>query len=189
MARLHAFEFAQAKAFCFSQPEAAHALLQKITDATITYLKGQVRAGADVVQVFDSWGGLLAPGDYPHFSLPYIRQIVDALKEEVPVIAFGKGCWASLGQLADTGASALGIDWHTPPEAARQLAGTDITLQGNFDPSRLMSPIPEIQRMTREMIDRFGKDRYIANLGHGILPHIPVDHAKAFVDAVKGYQA
>ncbi len=181
--------FAKAKAFCFTQPTAAKALLQKITDVTITYLQGQVQAGADAVQIFDSWGGLLSPADYQEFSLPYLRQIVEALKDTVPVIAFAKGCWFALGDLADTGAAALGIDWHTKPEQARQLAGSGVTLQGNFDPSRLLSPIPDIQRMTREMIDRFGKDRFIANLGHGILPNIPVDHAKAFVEAVKSYES
>jgi uroporphyrinogen decarboxylase len=179
--------FAQAKAFCFTQPEAAQDLLHKITQTTITYLKGQVRAGADAVQIFDSWGGLLSPGDYNVFSLPYLREIVAALKDEVPVIAFAKGCWFALDQLAATGASALGIDWHTRPEQARALAGPNVTLQGNFDPSRLLSPIPDIERMTRHMIDAFGKDRFIANLGHGILPNIPVDHAKAFINAVKSY--
>jgi len=180
--------FAKAKEFCFAEPEAAHRLLQKITDTTITYLKGQVRAGADAVQVFDSWGGLLSPADYQIFSLPYIRQITAALKEMVPVIAFAKGCWYALGELAETGASGLGIDWHTRPEDARRLAGANVTLQGNFDPSRLLSPIPDIQRMAKEMIDAFGVQRYIANLGHGILPNIPVDHAKAFVDAIKTYE-
>ncbi len=179
--------FSKAKEFCFTQPEAAKALLDKITDTTITYLRGQVRAGADALQVFDSWGGLLSPADYEVFSLPYIRKIVEALKEEVPVIAFAKGCWFALDKLAATGAAALGIDWHTRPEVARQLAGPNVTLQGNFDPSRLLSPIPEIERTTKEMLAAFGKDRYIANLGHGILPNIPVDHAKAFIDTVKSY--
>lgn len=85
-------------------------------------------------------------------------------------------------------ASAIGVDWTCSAKNARQLTGGEITLQGNFDPSRLLSPIPEIKRMVNEMIDAFGKDKYIANLGHGILPNIPVDHAKAFVDAVKEYQ-
>lgn len=179
--------FSKAKEFCFTQPEAAKALLDKITDTTITYLRGQVRAGADALQVFDSWGGLLSPADYEVFSLPYIRKIVEALKEEVPVIAFAKGCWFALDKLAATGAAALGIDWHTRPEVARQLAGPNVTLQGNFDPSRLLSPISEIERTTKEMLTAFGKNRYIANLGHGILPNIPVDHAKAFIDTVKSY--
>lgn len=181
--------FDKAKQFCFSNPVAAHELLQKITDTTIAYLKGKVEAGVDAVQIFDSWGGMLSPEDYQLFSWKYIQQIIDALKDDIPVIAFGKGCWFALDQMAQSGASALGVDWTCSPEYARKFTDNSITLQGNFDPSRLLSPIPEIERMTVEMIDRFGKDKYIANLGHGILPNIPVDHAKAFVNAVKNYKA
>ncbi|MDN6279566.1 MAG: uroporphyrinogen decarboxylase [Psychroflexus sp.] len=181
--------FDKAKQFCFSNPVAAHELLQKITDTTIAYLKGKVESGVDAVQIFDSWGGMLSPEDYQLFSWKYIQQIIDALKDGIPVIAFGKGCWFALDQMAESGVSALGVDWTCSPEYARKFTNNSITLQGNFDPSRLLSPIPEIERMTVEMIDRFGKDKYIANLGHGILPNIPVDHAKAFVNAVRNYKA
>ena len=176
-----------AKGFCFSQPEAAHTLLQKITDTTIAYLKEKVKAGVHAVQVFDSWGGLLSPDDYTIFSWPYIQQIIDALKDEIPVIVFGKGCWFALHEMGRSGASALGVDWTCTARNARYLSGGQITLQGNFDPSRLLSPIPEIKAGVHKMINEFGKDKYIVNLGHGILPNIPVDHAKAFVDAVKEY--
>ena len=176
-----------AKGFCFSQPEAAHALLQKITDTTIAYLKEKVKAGVHAVQVFDSWGGLLSPDDYSIFSWPYIQQIIDALKEDIPVIVFGKGCWFALNEMGRSGASALGVDWTCTARNARYLSGGQITLQGNFDPSRLLSPIPEIKAGVHKMINEFGKDKYIVNLGHGILPNIPVDHAKAFIDAVKEY--
>lgn len=176
-----------AKGFCFSQPEAARALLQKITDTTIAYLKEKVKAGVHAVQVFDSWGGLLSPDDYTIFSWPYIQQIIDALKDEIPVIVFGKGCWFALDEMGRSGASALGVDWTCTARNARYLSGGQITLQGNFDPSRLLSPIPEIKAGVHKMINEFGKDKYIVNLGHGILPNIPVDHAKAFVDAVKEY--
>ncbi|MGO1728570.1 MAG: uroporphyrinogen decarboxylase [Flavobacteriaceae bacterium] len=181
--------FDKAKQFCFSNPVAAHELLQKITDTTIAYLKGKVESGVDAVQIFDSWGGMLSPEDYQLFSWKYIQQIIDALKDGIPVIAFGKGCWFALDQMAESGVSALGVDWTCSPEYARKFTNNSITLQGNFDPSRLLSPIPEIERMTVEMIDRFGKDKYITNLGHGILPNIPVDHAKAFVNAVRNYKA
>ena len=181
--------FDKAKAFCFSQPELAHRLLQMITDTTIDYLKAKVAAGVDAVQLFDSWGGLLSPDDYNIFSLTYIRQIVSALKDEIPVIVFGKGCWFALHDMAQTGASALGVDWTCTARNARYLSGGQITLQGNFDPSRLLSPIPTIKSEVKKMIDGFGKDRYIVNLGHGILPNIPVSHAQAFVDAVKEYKA
>jgi uroporphyrinogen decarboxylase len=176
-----------AKGFCFSQPDAAHSLLQKITDTTIAYLKEKVKAGVDAVQIFDSWGGLLSPEDYQIFSWPYIQQIVTALKNEAPVIVFGKGCWFALNEMGRSGASALGVDWTCSARNARYLSGGQITLQGNFDPSRLLSPIPEIKKNVHKMITEFGKDKYIVNLGHGILPNIPVDHAKAFVDAVKEY--
>jgi len=176
-----------AKGFCFSKPEAAHSLLQKITDTTIAYLIEKVKAGVDAVQIFDSWGGLLSPEDYQIFSWPYIQQIVTALKNEAPVIVFGKGCWFALNEMGRSGASALGVDWTCSARNARYLSGGKITLQGNFDPSRLLSPIPKIKKDVHKMITEFGKDKYIVNLGHGILPNIPVDHAKAFVDAVKEY--
>lgn len=176
-----------AKSFCFTQPEAAHLLLQKITDTTIAYLKRKVEKGVSAVQVFDSWGGMLSPADYQEFSWKYINQIVDALADITPVIVFGKGCWFALGDMGKSRASALGVDWTCSARNARYLSGGNITLQGNFDPSRLLSPIPTIKKMVHEMIDEFGKDKYIVNLGHGILPNIPVDHAKAFIDAVKEY--
>ncbi|NEV94523.1 uroporphyrinogen decarboxylase [Psychroflexus sp. YR1-1] len=180
--------FDKAKEFCFTEPQMAHELLQKITDTTIAYLKGKVEAGVDAVQVFDSWGGMLSPVDYQEFSWPYIQQIIDGLKDDIPVIAFGKGCWFALDTMAKSGASALGVDWTCSARNARYLSGGKITLQGNFDPSRLFSPPKDIKKMVHQMIDEFGKDRYIVNLGHGILPNIPVENAKAFVEAVKEYK-
>jgi uroporphyrinogen decarboxylase len=180
--------FDEAKAFCYSQPELAHQLLQMITDTTIAYLKGQIKAGADTLQLFDSWGGLLSPADFELWSLQYIRQIVAAVKDEVPTIIFAKGAWHSLDKMAATGAAGLGIDWCIPANMARQFAGNDITLQGNFDPAKLLSPIPVIEQEVREMLTAFGPGRHIANLGHGILPNVPVDHARAFVHAVKEFR-
>ena len=176
-----------AKSFAFTEPEAAHALLQKITDTTIAYLKAKVKHGVDAVQLFDSWGGVLSPVDWERFSGQYLRQIVAALRDDIPTIVFAKGCWHSLDAMGTWGASALGLDWTIRPEEARRRAGHEITLQGNFDPVRLMSPPDQIQSMVKEMIDAFGKDRYIVNLGHGILPNIPVPHVQAFVEAVKSY--
>lgn len=181
--------FDKAKEFCFTQPVAAHTLLQKITDTTIAYLKEKVKAGVNAVQIFDSWGGMLSPVDYQEFSWKYIHQIIEALKDDAPVIAFGKGCWFALEDMAKSNASALGVDWTIKPQVARKLTGNAITLQGNFDPVRLLSDPATIKKMVHQMINDFGKDKYIVNLGHGILPHIPVDHAKAFIDAVKEYEA
>jgi uroporphyrinogen decarboxylase len=179
--------FDKAKEFCFTNPISAHLLLQKITDTTIAYLKAKVAAGCDAIQIFDSWGGMLSPTDYQEFSWQYINQIIEALKNDAPVIAFGKGCWFALKEMAKSNASALGIDWTCSAQNARYLTGGQITLQGNFDPSRLFSPPSEIKKMVNQMINDFGKDRYIVNLGHGILPNIPIDNAKAFIDAVKEY--
>lgn len=179
--------FSRAKALCFSQPEMAHQLLQKITDTTIAYLKAKIKAGVDVIQLFDSWGGLLAPRDYQEFSWPYTHQIIEAIAEQAPVIVFAKGCWFALEEMARSKASGLGIDWTCSPEVARKLTNHRITLQGNFDPSHLFSPVSEIKKSVPQMIDAFGKDQYIVNLGHGILPEIPVDHVRAFIEAVKSY--
>jgi len=179
--------FDEAKAFCYTQPETAHRLLQLITDTTIAYLKGQAAAGADVVQIFDSWGGLLGPEDFENLSLQYIRQIVAALKGSVLTIVFAKGAWHSLEGMAATGAQGLGIDWCIRPEMARQLAGPKVALQGNFDPAKLLSPIPVIEKEVHAMLDAFAGGPHIANLGHGILPDVRVDHARAFVETVKNY--
>jgi uroporphyrinogen decarboxylase len=177
----------KAKQFAYTEPELAHALLQKITTITIAYLRAQVRAGADTVQVFDSWAGSLSPEDFKTYAQPYIQQIVDGVKELAPVIVFPKGSWYALKDLSESGASGIGIDWTVSPEFARQLTNNKITLQGNFDPAKLLAPIPKIKQWVKEMIDGFGVQNYIANLGHGITPNVPVDHAKAFVEAVKEY--
>ncbi|WP_370407705.1 uroporphyrinogen decarboxylase [Tenacibaculum dicentrarchi] len=180
--------FDKAKEFCFTKPVLAHQLLSKITETTIAYLKAKVKAGVDAVQIFDSWGGMLSPTDYHEFSWQYINEIIEALKDDAPVIAFGKGCWFALDKMANSNASALGVDWTCSPRNARYLTGGNITLQGNFDPSRLLSPPAEIKKMVHQMINEFGKDKYIVNLGHGILPNIPLENAKAFIDAVKEYK-
>jgi uroporphyrinogen decarboxylase len=178
----------KAKQFAYTEPAMAHQLLQKITDITIQYLKAQVKAGADTVQVFDSWAGSLSPQDFRTYAQPYLLQIADALKDDVPVILFPKGSWYALKDLAESSASGIGIDWAVSPQVARELTSNNITLQGNFDPARLLAPIPQIKKWVKEMIDGFGVQNYIANLGHGITPNVPVDHAKAFVDAVKEYE-
>jgi len=177
----------KAKQFAYTQPELAHDLLQKITNVTINYLKAQVNAGADTVQVFDSWSGILGPEDFKIFAQPYLLQIADALKDDAPVILFPKGSWYALKDLSESSAAGIGIDWCVSPRLARELTKNKITLQGNFDPAKLLAPIPQIKEWVKEMIEGFGTQNYIANLGHGITPNVPVDHAKAFVEAVKEY--
>lgn len=174
-----------AKSFAYREPQRAHRLLQKITDITIEYLKGQVAAGADTVQVFDSWAGSLSPEDFATYAQPYLFQIADALQSHAPVILFPKGSWYALPELSRSSASGIGIDWCVSPAEARRLTGGHITLQGNFDPSKLLAPLPEIRRSVQAMISAFGPRHYIANLGHGITPGVPVDAARTFVDAVK----
>jgi uroporphyrinogen decarboxylase len=176
-----------AKSFCFSQPEAAHMLLEKITTTTIKYLKSKVKAGVNVIQLFDSWGGLLSEDDYQKFSWHYNQKIIDSLKSKTKIISFSKGCWFALPLMAKSGVDALGIDWTCSARNARYLTGGKVTLQGNLDPSRLMSTPKEIEKLTKKMIAEFGVQKYIVNLGHGILPNVPVDNAKAFVNTVKNY--
>jgi uroporphyrinogen decarboxylase len=178
----------RAKQFAYTDPENAHRLLSKITSITIEYLKAQVKAGADTVQVFDSWAGSLSPADFKAFAQPYLLKIADALKDDAPVILFPKGSWYALKELSESSASGIGIDWSIEPKFARALTNNRITLQGNFDPAKLLAPIPQIKKWVREMISEFGTQNYIANLGHGITPNVPVDHAKAFVEAVKEYR-
>lgn len=182
-------QFEKAKAFLYQHPDAARHVFEELTRATVDYLKAQIEAGAQVVQVFDSWAGLLGPEDFNEWALPYLMDICDAI-EEVPVILFAKGSWYALERLSfHSSAAALGLDWTIAPEYAREATRNRLTLQGNLDPVKLLGPVDEIQRQTRRMIDRFGTHKYIANLGHGILPNVPVDHARAFIDTVKEYQA
>lgn len=175
----------KAKQFAYTEPLLAHSLLQKITDITISYLKLQVKAGADTLQVFDSWAGSLSPADFKTFAQPYLLQIADALKNDAPLILFPKGSWYALKELSESSAAGIGIDWCITPEFAREQTNNSITLQGNFDPAKLLAPITEIKKAVKEMVSAFGTQRYIANLGHGITPNVPVDHARAFVEAVK----
>ena len=179
--------FAKAKNFCFKNPELAHQLLEKITYATITYLKKKVMSGVDTVQLFDSWGGVLSHSDYQSFSFPYIKQISDSLKANTPIIIYPKGCWHSLSAYSKIGASAIGVDWTCSARNARYLTGNNITLQGNLDPSRLFSSKKNIKKHTLSMLGEFGRNKYIANLGHGILPNTPVENVKTFVKTIKEY--
>ncbi|MEX2351034.1 MAG: uroporphyrinogen decarboxylase [Balneolaceae bacterium] len=181
-------DFSRAKAFLYQYPEASRHLLRELTAATVEYLRAQVEAGAQAVQLFDSWAGILGPDGFREWSLPALSEICRSI-EGVPVILFAKGAWFALDTLAtETGADAIGLDWTVAPEHARAVCGGEVILQGNFDPSGLLAPVPKIRTDVQRMIDRFGPQRYVANLGHGILPNIPVEHARAFVESVKEYR-
>ncbi|MEX0608591.1 MAG: uroporphyrinogen decarboxylase [Balneolaceae bacterium] len=177
--------FSTAKAFLFSQPKAAKKLLDVMTEQTIQYLHNQVKAGAQVLQVFESWAAALGPDDFKELALPHLKRIASE-DYGVPLIMFCKDAEWSYPLFVDTNVSGFGIGWGCTPEDARKFAG-DKAVQGNFDPSKLLMPPKQIEAEAKEMIRRFGTKNYIANLGHGILPDVPVEHAKAFVETVKNY--
>ncbi|CAI8310407.1 MAG: Uroporphyrinogen decarboxylase [Owenweeksia sp. TMED14] len=181
-------DFGEAKKFIINEPVRARLMLEKITDATIQYLKIQINAGCDVLQIFDSWGGILSPKMYSEFSLPYIERIVKSVKDEVPVILFAKGAWYALKELEATGAAALGLSWTTPASFAKKICKPETVFQGNLDPSILLAKPDAVALATKNMIDSFGSKRHIVNLGHGVLPQTSVDSAKAFVDTAKAYR-
>jgi uroporphyrinogen decarboxylase len=180
-------DFAKAKQFCYQHPELATVMLDKITEASIIYLNMQIKAGVDTVQIFDSWGGLLSPSDYRKFSLPYLDKITKAIQPKVPVILFAKGGWFALPELQATGASALGLDWTIEPSIAKKMASAAV-LQGNLDPIVLLGPAKNVEKETLSMLKNFGIGKYIANLGHGVLPQTPFENAKMFVDTVKNFR-
>jgi uroporphyrinogen decarboxylase len=177
--------FSKAKAFLYQEEKAAHELMDILTDAIIEFLKQQIESGADVVQVFDSWAGLLSPTDFNRFVLPRLRRIVEEVKPHAPVILFAKGSWYALEDLAEF-SPALGLDWTMEPKWARSKTGV-VVLQGNLDPSALLGTAEQVEQATKQMIDAFGPSNYIANLGHGLMPNIPVENVKTFVQTVKNY--
>ena len=180
-----------AKRFLVEHPDAAHALLARLARAVGRFLKAQVGAGAQVVQLFESWAGALGPEDFRTFALPYLAEAARTAKAAgVPVIAFAPGAGWALEEIARaTGADVLGIDWQTDAAAAnRRAAPFPVALQGNLDPCWLYAAPNEIRRRTHDMLAAFGGRGHIANLGHGILPDVPVAHARAFVDAVKEWR-
>lgn len=177
--------FSVAKKALFTEPALAHALLQKITDSTIGYLKAQVANGADLVQVFDSWAGILSPEQYREFSLPYIARICDAITD-VPVTVFAKGAFFARAEMNALNCAVVGLDWNMDIAESRRML-PDKTLQGNLDPCVLYASFDEIRRQTRRMLQQFGTQRYIANLGHGVYPDTDPDKARCFIEAVKEF--
>jgi uroporphyrinogen decarboxylase len=172
-------------------PALWHDLLAQLARIAGAFLRMQVEHGASAVQLFDSWAGALAPDDFRTFALPYLaRAARTARSAGVPVIVFAPGAGWALEELAEaTGADVIGVDWQTGAANARaRLDGRAVALQGNLDPTWLYAPPPEIERRTRAMLADFGGRGHIANLGHGILPDVPVAHARTFVDTVKQWR-
>ncbi|MBN8823210.1 MULTISPECIES: uroporphyrinogen decarboxylase [unclassified Spirosoma] len=180
--------FSVAKKLLYTDPDFAHALLQQITDSTIGYLQAQIQAGADLVQIFDSWAGILSPEQYRTFSLPYIKQICDLITgtpdREVPITVFAKGAFFARQEIGQLSCDVVGLDWNMDPHESRQLI-PDRVLQGNLDPCVLYADFAQIRAEVKRMFDGFGHQHYIANLGHGIYPDTDRDKARCFVDAVK----
>lgn len=177
--------FSVAKKMLFREPALAHQLLEKITEAVIYYLQEKIKAGADLVQLFDSWAGILGPEEYRNFSLPYIRQICAEI-DEVPVTVFAKGAWFALEDFGQLDCQVVGLDWTMDPRSSRRLVGSEKVLQGNLDPCLLYANPDQVAAAAREMLHAFGH-RHIANLGHGVYPDTPLESVRAFVQTVKTF--
>lgn len=179
--------FSKAKRFLYTEPEKSKIILDKITDATIAYLKQQVVAGADMLQVFDSWANILSPAQYHEFAAVYIDRICKALNGIVPLTVFAKGAYSARQEFAQMNCNVIGLDWTMDAIESRKIIGPEKTLQGNLDPCALYQSEKDIEKEVHTMLSTFGTQRYIANLGHGLYPDTDRFKVKAFVDAVKNY--
>ncbi|TSA26441.1 MAG: uroporphyrinogen decarboxylase [Ignavibacteriales bacterium] len=175
------------KKFIYNDPKSAHVLLDKIADAVAEYLSAKIEAGADAVQIFDTWGGLLSPADFEEFSLRYIEKIISQIKrKDEPVIVFAKGVHYKLNKLANCGADVIGLDWTMELGKVRSKIGNKVSLQGNLDPTVLYGNEEKIRNEAVKVLKSFGKNNgHIFNLGHGILPDVKPENAKFLVDVVK----
>lgn len=184
-------EYAKVKGMLFDRPDLMHKLLDTTARSVTSYLNAQIAAGAQAVQIFDTWGGMLTPRDYQEFSLRYMQQIIDGLTREadgrtVPVILFTKGGGQWLESMAATGADALGLDWTTDIGGARARVGDKVALQGNMDPTVLYASPERIRQEVGTILENYGHGSgHVFNLGHGIHQHIDPEHAGAFIRAVK----
>lgn len=180
--------YKRARGWLYEAPDAAHRLLQKITDTVVPYLIGQADAGAQLLQVFDSWAGLLGPQTFRTFGLPYLKQIAERVKAEhpeVPLVVFAKNVHYGLEDLVETEYDVIGLDWTMDPKAARLVVGERATLQGNLDPCTLYGNEETIRRAVQDMLAGFGPRRHIANMGHGMHPTHDPEHVAIFIDAVR----
>jgi len=178
--------FSQTRKLLYTNPELAHELLQRITNVTIQYLKAQLKYGADALQLFDSWAGILGHEQYQEFGMRYIQQIVKEFTE--PFTVFSKGAYSSLSNLMELSCSTIGLDWNTSIENARALCGESKTLQGNLDPCVLYASHKNIEVSTIKMLKSFKSRRHIVNLGHGVYPDINPENVKTFINTVKNYE-
>jgi uroporphyrinogen decarboxylase len=178
--------YLRTKKMMYSDPSAWHALMDRLADVTVDYLTAQVEAGAQVVQLFDSWVGALSPDDYREYVLPYSQRIFRALKtSQVPTIHFATGTATLLKLMQEAGGDVIGVDWRTPIDWSRAILGDQTVIQGNLDPLALLAPRPELERRVRAVLKQAGSQPgHIFNLGHGILPETPVENVRAVVEMV-----
>jgi uroporphyrinogen decarboxylase len=179
--------FSESRKLLYTNPALAHELLSRITDVTIQYLKAQLVAGADALQLFDSWAGILGREQYTEFGLKYISKIVDSLSD-VPLTVFSKGAIASLPDLAKLNCTTLGLDWNMNVTETRKLVGETKTLQGNLDPCVLYGSEKVVEKETFKLLKSFESQRHIVNLGHGVYPDIDPEKVKVFIKTVKNHE-
>jgi uroporphyrinogen decarboxylase len=184
-------DYAHTKRMLYGAPAAAHALLDKIARTCAIYLEAQIEAGADAVQLFDSWGGIVSPGDFREFPLRYARRVIEHLRASaaygrrpVPIIYFVNGCAPYLDDYASSGADVLGVDWRVGIDEVRRRVGDGVALQGNLDPGALFATPAEIRARVADILARAGATGHVFNLGHGVLPETDPEHVRAMVTAV-----
>ena len=189
-------DYAKTKRLLFGDPASAHALLDKLARMCAAFLEAQVAAGADAVQIFDSWGGIVSPGDFREFPLRYARQVIEQLRasptfqgRDVPIIYFVNGCAPYLDDYASSGADVLGVDWRVGIDEVRRRVGDGVALQGNLDPGALFASPDEIRARVADILARAGSVGHIFNLGHGVMPETDPEHVRAMVTAVKELSA
>jgi len=179
-------DFAALKQMMYGDPALYDALMQKVTEMDRRYLNMQIEAGAQTIQIFDTWGGLLAPHDFEKYILPYAKQLIDGLNRDgIPVIYFVKGGGTMLELVKEAGADVIGLDWHISLGKARDILGPDVAVQGNMDPTALYAPKAHIEKEVQRILDEnAGRNGLIFNLGHGILPTVPPENAIYMVECV-----
>jgi uroporphyrinogen decarboxylase len=189
-------DYAQTKRLLFGAPRSAHALLDKLATTCALFLEAQIAAGADAVQLFDSWGGIVSPGEFRDYPLRYAKRVIDMLRgsrtfreRSVPIIYFVNGCAPYLDDYASSGADVLGVDWRVGIDEVRRRVGEGVALQGNLDPGALFATPTEIRARVADILARAGSVGHIFNLGHGVLPETDPDHVRAMVTAVKELSA
>ncbi len=179
--------FSESRKLLYTNPTLAHELLSRITRVTIQYLKAQIKAGAHMIQLFDSWAGILGHDQYAEFGLKYLNEIANAVNE-VPLTLFSKGAQSSVADIAKLNCNTVGLDWNMDPVQIRKEIGETRTLQGNLDPCALYSSHSEVEKITKKMLNSFTSSRHIVNLGHGVYPDVDPEKVKTFIKTVKNYE-